>query len=150
MTVENDVDNRDATIRCCIDMDWYKEQERSFMLLATSRLCPSSHKKLPKSEAGLLSTLKQCCSKWDGFLNQNMPLMEIVFRLFLANGNKPLSLEQIQTKLQHQLTDTLGSRDISIPRLKRIIDDDHFYGVRQIDRDEEADLDESNTLPQSN
>jgi hypothetical protein len=43
----------------------------------------------------------------------------------------------------------LGSRDISIPRLKRIIDDDHFYGVKQIAGDEEADLDESNTLPQS-
>ena len=148
MTTENDQDSRSAKIRYYIDMDWYKEQERSFLLLATSRLCPSSHKKLPKSEAGLLTIFKQCCSKWDGFLAPSMPLMEIVFRLFLANGNKPLSLEQIQTKLQQQLTDTMGSRDMSIQKLKRIFDYDHFYGVRPTDGNAGAESTESNTLPQ--
>lgn len=150
MTTENDVQDSDAKLRYCIDMEWYTEQERSFVLLAASRLCPSSHKKPPKSESGLLNTFKQCCSKWDRFVTPNMPLLEIVFRFFLANSNKPLSLEQIQEKLQQWLNDTSSSRDLSIPRLKRMLDDDRFYGVRPIDEAEEEteETEEPSTSPQ--
>jgi len=148
MTIENEKDDYYAKLRYAVDMGWYKEQERSFMLLAKGRLCPAAHKKLPKSEAGLLNTFKQCCSKWDGFMTPNMALLEMIFRIFLASGNKSLSLEQIQAKLQQRLSDTSDSRDISIPKLKRIIDDDRFYGVKQINGNGEAEPQEPNTSPQ--
>jgi hypothetical protein len=147
MTTENDRDNGEAQCRYCIDLDWYREQGRSFPLLATSRLCPSSQKKkIPKSETALLNTIKQCCSKWEGFFSPNTPLLELVFRLFLANGNKPLTLAQIQDRLQQRLTDTGGSRDLSIPKLKRIIDDDSYYGLRITTS---TDVEESNAKPES-
>ncbi len=114
-----------------IDMHWYQEQGRSFAILATSRLCPISRKKeKSKSEAVLLRTIKQCCSKREGFITPNMPLMEMVFRLFLANGNQPLGLEQIQEQLQQRLGDFGATRDIFISKLKRIIDNDRYYGLR--------------------
>jgi hypothetical protein len=73
-------------------MNWYQKQGRSFATLATSRLCPTSRKKdKSKSEATLLRTLKQCCSKREGFITTNMPLLEMMFRLFLANGNLPMT-----------------------------------------------------------
>ncbi len=147
MTMENDTDNGEAQCSYFIDMNWYQEQERSFTLLATSRLCPSSLKrKIPKSETALLNTLRQCCSKWEGFVTPSMPLLEMIFRLLLANGNEPLALEQIQEELQQRLSDTSGPRDLSIPKLKRIIEEDRYYGLRPA---APADVEETNTSPQN-
>jgi hypothetical protein len=133
MIMNDDRDNGEALCSYFIDMNWYQEQGRSFALLATSRLCPSSQKKkIPKSETALLNTIKQCCSKWEGFVTPSMPLVEMIFRLFLANGNMPLALEEIQEKLQQRLSDSTEPRDLSIPKLKRIIDEDRYYGLRPV------------------
>jgi len=147
MTTENDRDNGEAQCSYFIDMNWYQERGRSFTLLATSRLCPSSQKKkIPKSETALLNTMKQCCSKWEEFVTPNMPLLEMIFRLFLANSNQPLALEQIQEKLQQRLSDSSEPRDLSISKLKRIIDEDRYYGLRPATP---ADIEASNASPQS-
>lgn len=117
--------------RYFIDLNWYKEQGRSFAALATSRLCSVSRKKeKSKSDTSLLRVIKQCCSKREGFVTPTMPLLEMVFRLLLANGNQPLGLDQIQEQLQKYLGDT-SVKDISLPRLKRIIDNDRYYGLKQ-------------------
>jgi len=114
-----------------IDLNWYKEQGRSFASLAASRLCPISRKKeKSKSEAALLRTIKQCCSKREGFITPNMPLLEIVFRLLLANGNQPLGLIEIQEQLQQRTGDLSGAKDLSTPKLKRILDNDRYYGLK--------------------
>ncbi len=156
MTVENNGDNGDngyngdngdAQCKYFIDLDWYREQERSFARLAASRLCPSSQKKkLPKSDAGLLKTVKECCSKTEGYITPDMTLSESVFRLLLASGNKPLTLKQIQARLLQRAGDLAGAKDISIPKLKRVIDHDKFYGLKPIDSDDEE---EARTSPQN-
>lgn len=131
--MENDSNNGEAQCHYSIDMNWYQEQGRSFAVLAAGRLCPSSQKKkIPKSEAALLNTLNQCCSKWEGFITPDMPLLEMIFRLFLVNGNQPLALEQIQEKLRQSLSESSGARDLSIPKLKRIIDNDRYYGLSPV------------------
>jgi len=147
MWMENDEDNGDVKCRYSIDTNWYREQDRSFALLAVSRMCPSSQKKkVPKSETAILNALKQCCSKSESFITPDLPLAETIFRLFLANGNKPLSLEHIQSKLQQRFSDISGSRDLSIPKLKRIMDSDRFYGMKPTEAEEEAES--NNNLPQ--
>lgn len=115
--------------RYFIDLDWYREQERSFITLAASRLCPSSHSRdTLRSETALLNTVKQCCSKREGFLTPNMPILEMIFRTFLANGNEPLDLEQLQANLQQYLAEASSPRDLSVRKLKRIIENDCYYG----------------------
>lgn len=150
MTVENGAngaDNGESLRKYYIDLDWYREQERSFVLLATSRLCPSSQKKkIPKSDTALMNTLKQCCSKSEQYITPDMTLTESIFRLLLANGNNPMSLEQMQTKLLQHAGDMTGSRDISVPKLKLVIDNDRYYGMKSIDLDDEEDL---NSSPQN-
>ncbi len=131
MTTEQDIDIAEMRLRYFIDLDWYQRQERSFATLAASRLCPTSRKKeKTKSEAALLRIIKQCCSKRDGFITPNTPLLEMVFRLLLANGNQPLELGQMQEQLQKWLGDTNNAPDLSIPKLKRILDNDRYYGLR--------------------
>ncbi|HUV51693.1 MAG TPA: hypothetical protein VMW64_01285 [Dehalococcoidia bacterium] len=123
--------------RYFIDLNWYQEQGRSFVALATSRLCPVSRKKeKSKSDAALLRVIKQCCSKREGFITPTMPLLEIVFRQLLANGNQPLGLDQIQEQLQKYLGDT-SAKDISLPKLKRIIENDRYYGLKPAPESEE-------------
>jgi hypothetical protein len=39
-----------------------------------------------------------------------------------------------------------GSRDISVPKLKLVIDNDRYYGMKSIDLDDEEDL---NSSPQN-
>jgi hypothetical protein len=137
ITTAQDVNDEEIQTRYFVDLNWYPEQGRSFAILAASRLCPISRKKeKSKAEAALMRTIKQCCSKREGFLSSNMPLLEMVFRIFLANGNQPLKLGQIQEQLQ-QLGDISGTRDLSIPRLKRILDNDQYYGLRPVPENEE-------------
>ena len=139
MTTEQDMGIDDIRFRYFIDLDWYQQQERSFATLAESRLCPTSRKKeKTKSEAALLRTIRQCCSKRDGFITPNMPLLEMIFRLLLANGNQPLELEQMQEQLQKWLGDTSNARDLSVPKLKRILSNDQYYGLRPAPLEEEA------------
>ena len=147
MTAENNGENGAGQCSYFIDLDWYREQERSFALLVAARLCPSSQKKkLPKTDAGLLNTVKQCCPKTEGYITPDMPLLESVFRLLLASGNKPLTLKQIQAKLLQRAGDTAEPRDFSIPKLQRIIDHDTFYGLRPTEPGEEE---EASTSPQN-
>lgn len=118
ITTTPDVDAEEIQTCYFVDLNWYKEQGRSFAILAASRLCPISRKKeKSKAEAALMRTIKQCCSKREGFLSSNMPLLEMVFRIFLANGNLPLKLGQIQEQLQ-QLGDISGTRDPLYPKAK--------------------------------
>lgn len=138
MTTEQAIEISEKQLRYFIDLDWYKQQERSFATLVASRLCPTSRKKeKTKSEAILLRAIKQCCSKRDGFIAPNMPLLEILFRIFLANGNQPLDLEQIQEQLQKWLGDSSNARDLSIAKLKRILDNDRYYGLRPLPMEED-------------
>jgi hypothetical protein len=138
MTTEQDMGIDEIRLRYFIDLDWYQQQERSFATLAESRLCPTSRKKeKTKSEAALLRTIRQCCSKRDGFITPNMPLLEMIFRLLLANGNQPLELEQMQEQLQKWLGDTSNARDLSVPKLKRILSNDQYYGLRSVPLTEE-------------
>jgi hypothetical protein len=131
MTTEQDIDIAEMQFRYFIDLEWYQQQERCFSTLAASRLCPTSRKKeKTKSEAALLRIIKQCCSKRDGFITPNMPLLEMIFRLLLANGNQPLELGEMQEQLKKWLGDTSNAPDLSIPKLKRMLDNDRYYGLR--------------------
>ena len=126
--------------RYFIDFNWYQEKGRSFATLAVSRLCPTSRKKeKSKSDAALLKTLKQCCSKRDDFITPNMPLLEMVFRIFLGNGNQPLELWQIQEELQKYMGENGATiKDLSLPRLQRILDSDHYYGIKHAPEEKAA------------
>ncbi|UCC60653.1 MAG: hypothetical protein JSW38_04780 [Dehalococcoidia bacterium] len=140
MSMKNNGNDSEVKYKYSIDLSWYREQERSFILLATSRLCPSSQKKkIPKTDTAIFNTMKQCCSKSEDFINPELPLAECIFRLFLANGNRPLSLQQIQARLQQSMSDISGSRDLSIPKLQRILDSDRFYGLRIAEIEDEEE-----------
>jgi hypothetical protein len=44
---------------------------------------------------GLQHVLQVHCSKQPDYINENLSLVDAIFRVFLANGNKPLTCQQL-------------------------------------------------------
>jgi hypothetical protein len=118
--------------RWVIDLDWYQQNNRSFLALARSCLCPGCRERLRTGEissADLLATIKDCCSKAPDFITARLPVLERIFRLFLAGGNQPLDVEE----LGKQLADWCGGETCgtSAGVLSRLLASDQYYGLRQ-------------------
>ena len=95
-----DTSTEQVAPRYFIDLDWYQQNNRTFSALAYSCLCQKCQKQLKAGNgdartADLLPALRDCCSKTPGFITRELPILESIFRLFLASGNKPLDLEEL-------------------------------------------------------
>ena len=120
--------------RWFIDLDWLEQNNRSFLALAQGCLCPKCCGRLAKSKEqlkapALLAHIKDCCSKTTGFFVDRPPILESVFRLFLANGNQPLGLEELGQKLAEQRD---ASQRVSPEVLSRLLGNERYYGLRRV------------------
>jgi len=121
--------------RYFIDLDWYRQNNRSFFALAQSCLCPTCREQLKAGEeeiaADLIVAIRDCCSKTPGFITRELPILESIFRLFLANGNQPLDLEE----LGKQLSEWRGgyTHTMSPQILSSLLSTDQYYGLRQVE-----------------
>lgn len=135
MDVE-DISTEQATSRWCIELDWYQLNRRSFITLAQECLCPACRKRLrvdegEASEADVLATIKDCCSKTPEFITGELPILESIFRLLLANGNKPMDLEEIGSQLSERRGGDATRTSVEV--LSRILESDRYYGLRQVE-----------------
>ena len=118
-----------------LDLGWFQPNNRSFSTLAQGCLCPECRRRLRAEEdevsvADLLTTIRDCCSKVPNFITLELPVLESVFRFFLANGNQALDLVELGT----QLSDRRGG-DVprtSVEVLSRLLENDHYYGIRPV------------------
>ena len=131
---EEDISTEQIKLQWFIDLDWYQQNNRSFFALTQSYLCPKCRERLKvekeeASAADVLSAIGDCCSKTPGFIAPKLPILESVFRLFLANGNQPLSLEELGERLiEWREGDTYCT---SAEILSRLLSSDQHYGLRQ-------------------
>ncbi len=90
-----------------IDFEWWQEHDHNWRVYLYSFLCPEHQTAFEnsmdetwidwvdpqtaevKKVDGLQHTLMTHCVKQPGFLDTNTTLVNAVFRLLLANGNKP-------------------------------------------------------------
>jgi hypothetical protein len=126
----------DRTVaRWFIDLNWLEQNNRSFLALAQGCLCPKCLERMEGgkkqfSSADLLSNIRDCCSKTPEFFIDRLPILESVFRIFLANGNQPLGLEE----LSEQLVEQRGSapHHTSTEMLFRLLGNERYYGLRRV------------------
>ena len=121
--------------RWFIDLDWYQQNNHSFTTLAQSCLCAKCSKQLSAEEkeisaAELLSTIKECCGNDPGVITGQLPVLESVFRLFLANGNQPLDLEELGKQLSERRGGDTYRTSAEI--LSRLLKNEQYYGLRQV------------------
>ena len=119
--------------RWFIDLGWYQQNNRSISALVQDCLCAKCRKQLSVeekeiTEAELLATIKDCCSHDPEFITGQLPILESIFRLFLANGNQPLTLAELGEQLSEQCggNTTRTSEEI----LSRLLNSDRYYGLR--------------------
>ena len=116
-----------------IDLKWLENNKRDFSILARDTLCAKCRKKLKSDTTELkpsdiLKAVQSCCSKADDFITPGLPFQESIFRVFLANGNKPLTLEELGEQMNKRRgTDTHRN---SVAFLARILQNDDYYGIR--------------------
>ena len=121
--------------RWFINLDWYQPNNRSFSILAGRCLCNKCRKRLQAEDKEipaekLLEAIKDCCSKETRFITSELPILESIFRLFLANGNQPLDLEELSKNLlEWRGGDT---RRASVEVLSRLLGNERYYGLRQV------------------
>ena len=121
--------------RWFIDLDWYQQSNRSISALVRGYLCPYCAKKLNAegkeiSADVLLSTIKDCCSHAPGFITDQLPILESVFRFFLASGNQPLDLEELGKQLSEWRA---GDPYRTSPEmLSRLLKNERYYGLREV------------------
>ena len=130
-----DIDTDQIKSRWFIDLDGYWRNNRSLLTLAQGCLCPKCWERLKVgggeiSAADLVANIRDCCSKTPGFITGELPILESIFRLFLANGNQPLDLEE----LGEQLNEWRGGDTYrtSVEVLSRLLESDQYYGLRQL------------------
>ena len=118
-----------------INLDWLSQNNRSFSALAWGCLCSTCRKRLKAGQSEiaaneLLAMIRDCCAKTPGFISGQLPILESIFHLFLANGNQPLDLEE----LSRQLNEWRGgdSYRTSPEILSRLLESDQYYGLSQV------------------
>jgi len=96
-----------------IDFDWWQENDANWRIFLQGYLC-EKHQQFFKDQTekviidavdpetaevkqvdGILFELMTHCAKQPGFIDDNMPLVAKIFRIFLANGNQPLTSSQL-------------------------------------------------------
>jgi len=107
------------TIKTCfhIDFDWWRQYDRDWRVYLQSYLCPEHQRSFAEMKNsqevdwvdpetaevqrvdGLQHILISHCAKQVSFITQQTTLVDSVFRLFLSNGNAPLTPEELAEQL---------------------------------------------------
>jgi hypothetical protein len=100
-----------------IDFTWWKHNDNNWRVYLISCLCSEHQESLKNSDIdtmidwvdpetaeiqqvdGLQHILINHCAKLDGFVTNHTSLVDAVFRTLLANGNTPLSPEELSSRL---------------------------------------------------
>jgi hypothetical protein len=100
-----------------IDFDWWRQHDRDWRVYLRNFLCPEHQEvfgDLDVSEQidwvdpetaevqlvdGLQNILITHCAKQRSFITQHTTLVDSVFRIFLSNGNVPLTPEELAEEL---------------------------------------------------
>lgn len=118
-----------------IDFQWWKQNERDWHVFLRSLLCLEHQAAFANYEEGQLidwidpltaevktvdgieHALMSHCALQPDFVNERTALVEAVFRLFLVNGNSPMSAEDLSVRLNRPADTIL--RTLAGPRVYR-------------------------------
>jgi len=129
---EEDIVTEQVRSRWFIDFNWYQESNRSFFALAQNCLCDKCRKQLKEGKIAaddILATIRDCCSKSPVFITDRLPILESIFRLFLANDNQPLDLDELGERLREWRGGDIHRTSAEV--LSRLLSSDQCYGLRQ-------------------
>lgn len=125
-----------------IDFGWWEKADRDWEVYLRSHLCPQHQAAYADMETsalvdyvdpataevtrvpGIQNIVITHCSKQPGYITPQTSLVHAVFRVFLANGNSPLSSQELAKRLGRPAPTIL--RTLSSPRV--------YKGIRPVAR----------------
>lgn len=138
-----------------IDARWYDEHNRSFLVLAQMRFCSACQAKIGTEVqekvptynqqtgrvvyetrstpygANPFAVIRSCCSKAKGYITAETPVLEAIFRVFLANSNQPADASTIRERLAEWIPLSSKPHGYEADFLEQIIRSDNYYGLRE-------------------
>jgi len=106
-----------------IDLGWWEEQDRDIRVAVREALCDSCSEMVDGTgveidwvdeQTGqvtrvdpLWHSLRTCCSLKSDYIEPNTTVIDAVFRTFLANGNQPLTIQELYELLDRRPPATL-------------------------------------------
>ena len=123
-----------------IDFSWWKQNDRAWRVHLQSLLClehQEAFENIDKTEKvdwvdpataevqqvdGLQHILLSHCAQEEDFLDSRTALTEAIFRLFMKNGNAPMSVEEIAKRLDRK----------PVPILRTLSGGRVYRGVRPV------------------
>jgi len=122
-----------------IDTKAFDISGRSFSFAIYSRLSQSGKAVIDdgKSVGGFgvpaeyMKVMSNICSKEPDFLLPGTPITEAVFKLLLANTNKAMTLDEIQSGLTTAWSSVIYLKNLSDEILRRMLDEENDYFIKR-------------------
>lgn len=140
--IDSDVDDCYYHINVAgFEQDGFERDEASFRFAVWQRICwegscPRKAGKGPKPvlptttrTASLFTAIRNHCSKQALYIMPQMSVREVVFRLLLKNGNKPMKLSELQQKIGEQWSSVLAQKSVSMDSLQQMLDGENEYHI---------------------
>jgi len=101
-----------------VDFDWWERESREFRVYLMSHLCAEHQAAFAdyagedvvdaidpetaevRREDGIQHALRVHCSQQEAFISPHTSLVDAVFRVFIANGNAPLTPEELAERIK--------------------------------------------------
>lgn len=154
MVMEETTQN-EVSVEYLVDASWFEENGFAFTDFVQSRMCESCQGRLDeeveerftvldkktgrasfeirraKYGSDPVQVIRDCCSKKRHYITPDMPTLEAVFRVFLANGTQALTLGQVREQLAEWCPGG-GCQWLLLPvdQLERLVQHDRYYGIR--------------------
>jgi hypothetical protein len=153
--MEQDEEIEVTSPRYFIDESWFEKNNRSFRAMSQARMCDSckellgseTQERVPSVDSRTgrvvfemrsvpygqnpLTAIRSCCSKRRDYITPETPVVEALFRVFLASGNQPMDVERIREELSTYISMSDRPHNYSTELLERIIKTDQYYGLRE-------------------
>lgn len=116
-----------------VNIDRIKQLNRSPITIIAARRGPSCPSLLESNQDSLdptkiMAEIAKYCADEPGYIRNDMPIQEMIFRILLLRNNKPTSLEDLHSDLTETWANPTRPINISLAGLRRILMADHYYG----------------------
>jgi hypothetical protein len=139
-----------------VDPSWFEENNLSFDDVVRGRMCDTCRAKIGQEveertpvfdkDTGRmrfvvrqttygsdpLKAIREHCGRAKNYVHRDMPTLEAIFRIFLANGNQAMTLDQVREQLAEWCPGG-GCQWLLLPQemVERLVQNDTHYGLRQ-------------------
>lgn len=123
-----------------ISPQWFEEKRFSLSAFLLPRLCRECRQEMAaRPDKGLgppwqeyMERIAEHCSREPGFITEETPLLEGVFRLLLGARNEPVPLSALKAALEEWWKAQDSVRIITEETLLRVLQRSGAYGIRQV------------------